>query len=96
MTSYSGDHTSCSAKTNRYGTLCWYCDPWNKYITSWSKVKPMDVTPDDILFMKLKDGVNFTEDVLSEKDALVVETYKKILRVKVSELCMDSSPKKIE
>ena len=56
----------------------------------------MDVTPDDILFMKLKDGVNFTEDVLSEKDALVVETYKKILRVKVSELCMDSSPKKIE
>ena len=54
----------------------------------------MDVTPDDILLQK--DGVNFTEDVSSEKDALVVETYERTLRVKVSELCMDSSPKKIE
>ena len=47
--------------------------------TSLVEVKPMDVTPDDILFTKLKDEVNFTEDVSSEKDALVVETYNRTL-----------------
>ena len=64
--------------------------------TSLVEVKPMDVTPDDISLVKLGDGVNFTEEVSSEKDASVVETYERTLGVKVSELCMDSSPKKIE
>ena len=65
-------------------------------LASLVEVKPMDVTPDDVSLVKLGDGVNFTEEVSSEIIASVVETYERTLGVKVSELCMDSSPKKIE